>query len=242
MSPDTLLIIETKLMAAGYSRAAQQARKIIAVQQFLSQLFRARLHGDLHFIKAILNAALERKQQSIADGRDEDEDGALVDVLRNCILCKLDGENDRLVFHAMLVDVWGMDVGRSHPQEWAVKFGHEVKRITSERNLTPSDGFVQNIIDLRQLLMVHHSVAIVGAPSSKSQCWKTLAASWRVTENISYYDINPKAIAVDELFGTINLATREWKDGLLTCLLRELMNGAPPGPQWIILDVSGSAT
>lgn len=38
-----------------------------------------------------------------------------------------------------------------------------------------------------------------------------------------WQDLNPKAVTNDELFGYINPATREWKDGIITELpyLRE---------------------
>ncbi len=36
--------------------------------------------------------------------------------------------------------------------------------------------------------------------------------------------------------GYINMATREWKDGLLSCTLRELANVPDDAPKWIVLD------
>ena len=40
----------------------------------------------------------------------------------------------------------------------------------------------------------------------------------------------------EELYGHISLATREWKDGLLSTIMRDL--GAIPNeaPKWIVLD------
>lgn len=40
----------------------------------------------------------------------------------------------------------------------------------------------------------------------------------------------------EELYGHISLATREWKDGLLSSIMRDL--GAIPNtaPKWIVLD------
>ena len=32
------------------------------------------------------------------------------------------------------------------------------------------------------------------------------------------------------------MATREWKDGLLSCTLRELANVPDDAPKWIVLD------
>jgi hypothetical protein len=37
-------------------------------------------------------------------------------------------------------------------------------------------------------------------------------------------DLNPKAVTNDELFGIINPATREWKDGLFSTIMRDLAN------------------
>merc|ERR1712155_212711 len=52
----------------------------------------------------------------------------------------------------------------------------------------------------------------------------------------TYTDLNPKAVTNDELFGIINPATREWKDGLFSCIMRDLANLAGEGPKWILLD------
>ena len=40
----------------------------------------------------------------------------------------------------------------------------------------------------------------------------------------------------DELFGYINPATREWKDGLFSCIMRDQSNITHDGPKWIVLD------
>ena len=49
-------------------------------------------------------------------------------------------------------------------------------------------------------------------------------------------DLNPKAVTNDELFGYINPATREWKDGLFSCIMRDQSNITHDGPKWIVLD------
>lgn len=49
-------------------------------------------------------------------------------------------------------------------------------------------------------------------------------------------DLNPKSVTNDELFGVINSATREWKDGLFSSLMREQARAAGDDPKWIIMD------
>jgi dynein heavy chain len=66
-----------------------------------------------------------------------------------------------------------------------------------------------------ELLEVRHSVFIVGnAGTGKSQVWRTL---FKTYQNLRlkpvYFDLNPKVVTNDELFGVINPATREWRDG-----------------------------
>ena len=51
-----------------------------------------------------------------------------------------------------------------------------------------------------------------------------------------WIDLNPKAVTNDELFGIINPATREWKDGLFSTIMRELSVVTHSGPKWIVLD------
>ncbi len=51
-----------------------------------------------------------------------------------------------------------------------------------------------------------------------------------------WHDLNPKAVTNDELFGYINPATREWKDGLFSSIMRDLANLSSDSPKWIVLD------
>lgn len=51
-----------------------------------------------------------------------------------------------------------------------------------------------------------------------------------------FNDLNPKAVTNDELFGIINPATREWKDGLFSVIMRDQAGLTGDNPKWIILD------
>lgn len=55
-------------------------------------------------------------------------------------------------------------------------------------------------------------------------------------QKITIKDINPKAVSTQELYGYVNMATREWKDGLLSYYMRELSNIPDQNPKWILLD------
>lgn len=71
------------------------------------------------------------------------------------------------------------------------------------------------VVQLEELLAVRHSVFVVGnAGTGKSQVLKSLHKTYlNMKRRPVWADLNPKAVTNDELFGIINPATREWKDG-----------------------------
>lgn len=74
------------------------------------------------------------------------------------------------------------------------------------------------VVQLQELFAVRHSVFIIGnAGTGKSQVWKTLYRTYYNQKRKPFYnDLEPKAVTNDELFGIINPATREWRDGNIT--------------------------
>ena len=67
--------------------------------------------------------------------------------------------------------------------------------------------------------------------------WKTLFRTYQnLKKKPMFNDLNPKAVTNDELYGIINPATREWKDGLFSVIMRDQANMTGDGPKWIILD------
>lgn len=71
------------------------------------------------------------------------------------------------------------------------------------------------VVQLEELLAVRHSVFVVGgAGTGKSQVLRSLHKTYQIMKRRPVWtDLNPKAVTNDELFGIINPATREWKDG-----------------------------
>lgn len=91
---------------------------------------------------------------------------------------------------------------------------------------------------MQELLTVRHSVFIVGvACTGKTQIWKTLLNTYVQQDRKPIaYDLNPKCVSNSELFGCINSATREWKDGLLSSLMRDQAKYTNDNPKWIMID------
>ena len=48
--------------------------------------------------------------------------------------------------------------------------------------------------------------------------------------------IDVKVMPTEDLYGHISMATREWKDGLLSSIMRDLGRINNENPKWMILD------
>lgn len=142
---------------------------------------------------------------------------------------------DTEIFLGLIGDLFpALDV----PRKTSPEFEAIIQKSTIEMALLPEPGFILKVVQLEELFAVRHSVFIVGnAGTGKSQVWKALFKTYQNQKRKPHYnDLNPKAVTNDELFGVINPATREWKDGLFSIIMRDQANLPGNGPKWIILD------
>uniref|UniRef100_A0A8C1ZKF9 AAA+ ATPase domain-containing protein n=1 Tax=Cyprinus carpio TaxID=7962 RepID=A0A8C1ZKF9_CYPCA len=230
--PDFELICEIMLVAEGFLEARLLARKFITLYQLCKELLSKQDHYDwgLRAIKSVLVVAgsLKRGDPSRA------EDQVLMRALRDFNIPKI-VTDDMPVFMGLIGDLFpALDVPRKRDMDFE-KF---VKQSVLDLKLQAEDNFVLKVVQLEELLAVRHSVFVVGnAGTGKSQVLKSLHKTYQnMKRRAMWADLNPKAVTNDELFGIINPATREWKDGLFSNIMRELANISHTGPKWIVLD------
>ncbi|XP_031848127.1 dynein beta chain, ciliary [Nomia melanderi] len=230
--PDFDLICEIMLVAEGFQEARLLARKFITLYQLCRELLSKQDHYDwgLRAIKSVLVVAGKLKR----DDPQRDEDQVLMRALRDFNIPKI-VTDDVPVFMGLIGDLFpALDV----PRKRDIDFEITVKESAVDLKLQPEDGFILKVVQLEELLNVRHSVFIVGfAGTGKTQVWKTLNRTYFNQKLKPYYnDLNPKAVTNDELFGIINPATREWKDGLFSMIMRDQANMTGNDPKWIIFD------
>jgi len=113
------------------------------------------------------------------------------------------------------------------------------RRACEEMGLWPDDDFVLKVTQLDELLVIRHCVFVMGpAAAAKSSCWRTLAQARLYLgpdKQTSVFDINPKVVPTAELYGFMSLATREWRDGLLSSLMRDVGNINDDKPKYVLL-------
>ncbi|XP_055509862.1 dynein axonemal heavy chain 17-like [Leucoraja erinacea] len=230
--PDFELICEIMLVAEGFIDARLLARKFITLYTLCKELLSKQDHYDwgLRAIKSVLVVAGSLKRGD--PNRPEDE--VLMRALRDFNIPKI-VTDDLPVFMGLIGDLFpALDV----PRKRDLDFEQIVKQSVLELHLQPEDNFVLKIIQLEEILQVRHSVFIVGnAGSGKSQVMRSLKKTYmNLKRKAIMIDLDPKAVTCDELFGIINPATREWKDGLFSTIMRDLANVSHDGPKWIVLD------
>nr|XP_039332256.1 dynein heavy chain 17, axonemal [Saimiri boliviensis boliviensis] len=230
--PDFELICEIMLVAEGFLEARLLARKFITLYTLCKELLSKQDHYDwgLRAIKSVLVVAgsLKRGDPSRA------EDQVLMRALRDFNIPKI-VTDDLPVFMGLIGDLFpALDV----PRKRDLNFEKIIKQSIVELKLQAEDSFVLKVVQLEELLQVRHSVFVIGnAGSGKSQVLKSLNKTYQnLKRKPVAVDLDPKAVTCDELFGIINPATREWKDGLFSTIMRDLANITHDGPKWIVLD------
>ena len=252
-------------MSEGYTTAAELAKKFFTLYKRAGELLGGnpsppgkQLHYDwgLRAIGAVLKVAgsflRAEKDQLSGQGMSKPtyEMGLLMRALRDFNVPKIAGD-DAIVFTGLIRDLFE-EVYELMPKKRDYDFGQAVRDIAMEADstrfppsLVPTDYFVQNVVDLQDLFGLRHCVFAIGlSGANKTQTWMTLSKCWTRGAGSNpagigktqWKDINPKAITPNELYGYINLATREWKDGMLSSTMRDMANAADSNPKWIILD------
>ena len=230
--PDLELICENMLMAEGFTGAKLLAKKFTTLYSLCKALLSNQRHYDwgLRAIKSVLVVAGGFKRAE----PDLDERALLMRALRDFNLPKIVAQ-DLEIFMGLIGDLFpNIDVPRKRNME----FEAHVETAVSKFNLWPDPDFILKVVQLRELQEIRHCVFVIGPPGcGKSSCWKTLAKAQEISgERTTYVDINPKSISTNELYGYVMMSTREWKDGLLSKMMRNLVQEPNTNPKWIVLD------
>lgn len=232
MVPDLVLICENMLMAEGFIEAKVLASKFYSLYSLLRELLSKQGHYDwgLRAIKSVLVVAGSFKRAE----PDLPEQALLCRALRDFNIPKI-VKQDEVIFFGLLGDLFP---GIDPPRKVDPVLEDAVSVACVKKGLDPDPLFRLKVVQLEELLVIRHCVFVMGPPAAaKSQCWLTLqAARTELKRKTKVVDLDPKAVTPEELYGYIHPASREWRDGLMSKIMRDL--GAEPGddPKWILLD------
>ena len=120
---------------------------------------------------------------------------------------------------------------------WRIQGPPRVRRAANRQ----TREFVKKVGDLSDLLGIRHCVFVLGpAGSAKSAVWQTLQSAWTHLNlgggPVQVMPLNPKAVSCDELYGCVNLATKQFNDGIMAKIMRDFSTQNDDVPKWIVLD------
>jgi dynein heavy chain len=221
-------------MAQGFEEAQVLASKFYGLYNLLKDLLSKQMHYDwgLRAVKAVLYVAGGFKMIEPT----ANEQALLMRALRDFNIPKIIKE-DEVVFYGLLGDLFP---GLNPPRKVDPDFEHYVAEACTQMGLDPDEVFRLKITQLEELVAIRHCNFMMGPNmSGKSTCWQALVKA-RTLEpgqpRLTYvHDISAKVMLTQDLYGYTSLATREWQDGVLSKILRDL-NQMDDKPKWIMLD------
>jgi dynein heavy chain len=235
--PDIVLICENMLMSEGFDTARDLSKKFMCLYNLAKSLLSEQVHYDwgLRAVKSVLRQAgkLKRADPNIS------EEELLMRALRDFNWPKIKVE-DRSIFMGLIKDLFpGIDAAQLVDESLQITCAEVAKA----KNLQPEKEFVLKCIQFADILEVRHSCFLIGVPgTAKSSVWKNLCDALTERDHHTCWDvIDPKAVTSDELYGCMNTKTREWKDGVLSVIMRDMNKSQGKYKtshkyKWVILD------
>ena len=241
MIPDYELIAEIMLFAEGFGRAKALSKKMVKLYKLASEQLSQQDHYDfgMRAVKSVLvmAGALKRAEPSLP------EEAVLLRAMRDSNVPKF-VKDDLPLFHALIRDLFPtLEVEQ-------VNYGQLQKQIEasiSKMGLQPVPDFMLKVIQLFEIFNIRFGVMIVGPTGGgKTACFEVLKDAMTELSKQGLADdrfqpvtveiMNPKAIALGELYGEVNTSTQEWRDGLASKLIRKAADETGKTRNWIVFD------
>ncbi|KAG9487630.1 hypothetical protein GDO78_007443, partial [Eleutherodactylus coqui] len=216
--PDLQQICEIMLFSEGFLLAKNLAKKMTVLYRLSKEQLSKQHHYDfgLRALKSVLVMAGELKRGS----PDLSEDVVLMRALRDMNLPKFIFE-DVPLFLGLISDLFpGLDC----PRVRYPNFNDAVEEALTDNNYVLLPVQVDKVVQMYETMLTRHTTMVVGPTGGgKSVVINTLClAQTKLALTTKLYTLNPKAMSVIELYGILDPTTRDWTDGILSNIFREI--------------------
>ncbi|XP_031792253.1 dynein heavy chain 10, axonemal isoform X1 [Piliocolobus tephrosceles] len=216
--PDLQQICEIMLFSEGFLGAKTLAKKMTVLYKLAREQLSKQYHYDfgLRALKSVLVMAGELKRGS----SDLREDVVLMRALRDMNLPKFVFE-DVPLFLSLISDLFpGLDCPRVRYPD----FNGAVEQVLEENGYAVLPVQVDKVVQMFETMLTRHTTMVVGPTrGGKSVVINTLCqAQTKLGLMTKLYILNPKAVSVIELYGILDPTTRDWTDGVLSNIFREI--------------------
>ena len=219
--PDLQQICEIMLFSEGFDSAKVLAKKMTVLYRLAREQLSKQYHYDfgLRALKSVLVMAGSLKRGA----PDMSEDLVLMRALRDMNLPKFVFD-DVPLFLGLINDLFP---GLNCPRVRYPQLNDVVETELADHGymvMTGPSEQVDKVIQLYETMLTRHTTMVVGQTGGgKTVIIQTLArAQTKMGAPTKLYVVNPKAQSVAELYGTLDPDTRDWTDGLLSNIFREL--------------------
>uniref|UniRef100_A0A2K5DJP1 Dynein axonemal heavy chain 10 n=1 Tax=Aotus nancymaae TaxID=37293 RepID=A0A2K5DJP1_AOTNA len=216
--PDLQQICEIMLFSEGFLGAKTLAKKMTVLYKLAREQLSKQHHYDfgLRALKSVLVMAGELKRGS----SDLREDVVLMRALRDMNLPKFVFE-DVPLFLGLISDLFpGLDCPRVRYPD----LNDAVEQVLEENGYVVLPVQVDKVVQMFETMLTRHTTMVVGPTGGgKSVVINTLCqAQSKLGLMTKLYILNPKAVSVIELYGILDPTTRDWTDGVLSNIFREI--------------------
>eukprot|EP00062_Callorhinchus_milii_P021625 gi/632978548/ref/XP_007905975.1/ PREDICTED: dynein heavy chain 10, axonemal [Callorhinchus milii] len=216
--PDLQQICEIMLFSEGFLLAKILAKKMTVLYKLAKEQLSKQHHYDfgLRALKSVLVMAGELKRGS----PNIHEDVVLMRALRDMNLPKFVFE-DVPLFLGLISDLFpGLDCPRVRYPD----FNDAVEQVFLDNHYILLPIQVDKVVQMYETMMTRHTTMVVGPTGGgKTVVINTLCQSQtRLGLTTKLYTLNSKAVSVIELYGILDPITRDWTDGILSNIFREI--------------------
>ncbi|KAK9522770.1 hypothetical protein VZT92_019216 [Zoarces viviparus] len=218
IAPDLEQICEIMLFSEGFLEATSLAKKMTVLYKLAHEQLSKQSHYDfgLRALKSVLVIAGELKRGS----PDLTEDQVFMRALRDINLPRFVFE-DVPLFLGLISDLFpGIDC----PRVRYPNFNDAVEEILQEKKYVMLPNQVEKVVQMYEMMMTRHTVMVVGPTGGgKSVVISTFCqAQTKLGFETKVFPLNPKATSVIELYGVLDPDTRDWTDGILSKIFRDI--------------------
>ncbi|KAK6729949.1 hypothetical protein RB195_006788 [Necator americanus] len=207
-TPDNDVIAETILYSEGFTDGHTLARKIVTIFTLSREMLSAQQHYDwgLRALKVVLRGCGDLR----ASKPEANETDIVVQALLLNTLSKLTSSDSK-------------------------RFGVLIDDVFSTANKEMAT--LKKVFQLHEQLRQRIGVVVVGPTGAgKSTVWRVLKRALLLAGvALKTVSFNPKAMNRTKLLGHMDIDTREWSDGILTMVAREVIKDTSVHT-WIIFD------